>query len=195
MYQIHSDQKKARIITWVAISSTVVILAAVLLWWLNRDSSVNARIDSIPQSGEKTMRGTDFEKGQVAAASAAIAGKPITGTVLQRPDFVSEFEWQVLQNFAGKQPNSGGKQLTDLVNKLLFAKKREAWIASPQDSARRLVLAQQLLEMIPAQVEGRALDPATAKRMERELNVELRKQNINPLDTSCRGHDLLIIKN
>jgi hypothetical protein len=150
-------------------------LAAALLWRLNRDSSVNARIDSSPQSGEKTMSDTDFVKGQEASARAAIAGKPITGTVLQRPDFVSEFEWQVLQNFVEKQHNSGGKQLTYLVNKLLFAKKREAWTASSNDSARRKVLAQQLLEMIPAQVEGSALDPATAKDMERELNAYLSK--------------------
>jgi len=163
MSQIHSDPKKARIIKWVAALSAVVVMAAALLWWLNRDSSVNARIDSVPQSGEKTMSETDLVKGQEAAARAALAGKPITGTVTQRPEFVSEFEWQVLQNFAGKKPNSGGKQLTDLVNKLLFAKKREAWIASPHDSTRRQVLAQQLLEMIPAQVEGRApreQDPA-----------------------------------
>ena len=35
---------------------------------------------------------------QEVAAVAAIPGKTVSGTVTQRPDYVSEIEWQVLQN-------------------------------------------------------------------------------------------------
>jgi hypothetical protein len=175
MPRIHSDQKRARILKWLVVLSVGVVTTAALLWWPNKESFVNPRIDSAVQSGEKAMNETEFKDDQKTASNAALAGKPITGTVTQRPEFVSEFEWQVLQSFAAKQPNSGGKQLTDLVNKLLFAKKREAWTTSSHDSAQRKVLAQQLLEMIKAQVEGKSLDPATAEKMERELNAELSK--------------------
>lgn len=105
---------------------------------------------------------------QAQAARAAIKAKPIDGNVSQRPEFVSEVEWEVLKDAAGNNPEVE-KQLTHLVNKLLFYKKREAWIAPTTDANRRRVLAGELLAMLPAQVDKNAVDPAFAEKLERDL--------------------------
>ncbi|HPS79252.1 MAG TPA: amino acid permease, partial [Thermoanaerobaculaceae bacterium] len=73
-----------------------------------------------------SVAGFDWQlSGGQLAAVAAIPGKTVSGTVKQRPDYVSEIEWQVLQNVTKNQPDSD-KKLTDLVNKMLFIKKKQA---------------------------------------------------------------------
>ena len=94
--------------------------------WLNRDSPATAQNDSILQLEGKSMSETEVVRDLEIAASAAITAKPITGMVTQRPDFVSELEWQILRNAASQRAKDSGKELSDLVNKLLFAKKKEA---------------------------------------------------------------------
>ena len=105
---------------------------------------------------------------QMKAARAAIKAKPIDGNVSRRPEFVSEVEWEVLKDAASDNPEVE-KQLTRLVNKLLFYKKRDAWIAPTTDAARRKGLAEELLVMLPAQVDEKAVDPAFAEKLERDL--------------------------
>ena len=105
---------------------------------------------------------------QEVAAVAAIPGKTVSGTVKERPDYVSEIEWQVLQNVTRKQPNSE-KKLTDLINKMLFIKKKQAWLDAGENTDQRRQLARQLLDMIPEQLAIEAIDSETAKEMETKL--------------------------
>lgn len=108
---------------------------------------------------------------QELAAMAAISGKAVTGAVTERPDYVSEKEWQVLQNVAGQNPDV---HLTDLVNKMLFFKKMQAWIDTEKHTNASRQLAGELLEMIPQQVASESIDYATAEKMKAELHADLR---------------------
>jgi hypothetical protein len=105
---------------------------------------------------------------QADAARAAIEAEPVDGTVTGRPPFVSELEWEVLLEAAGRNPEMD-KQLTHLVNKLLFFKKRKAWMTSATNAVRRRALARELLAQIPAQVGAKAIDPAFADELEHDL--------------------------
>jgi hypothetical protein len=105
---------------------------------------------------------------QAEAAQAAIEAKPVNGRVSRRPEFVSEVEWEVLQDVAGRHSEMD-QQLTHLVNKLLFYKKREAWLTPAMEPGRRRVLAGDLLAMIPEQVDEKAVDPALADQLAHDL--------------------------
>lgn len=173
-------------IRWCLAAVPAAVFIIVLLIWLNRIDSVahlpgeSSQADIKPQQAqtqpspetplpEKSHIEPELMKAQQAqAARAAIKAKPIDGNVSQRPEFVSEVEWEVLKDAAGNNPEVE-KELTHLVNKLLFYKKREAWIAPTTDAARRRVLAGELLAMLPAQVGEKAVDPAFAEKMERDL--------------------------
>ncbi len=162
-----------KIIKWTAPLLTAAVFALALAWRLGGDDYSDAQSDSEIQVGDKAMSRARILKDLEASAEAAVAAGPVTGTLTNRPDFVSEFEWQVLQNAAARLPNESGRELTTLVNKLLFAKKKEAWLASAGDTALRKDLARQMLEMIPAQVQNRAMDPVAARNLERELQADL----------------------
>jgi hypothetical protein len=110
----------------------------------------------------------DVKAQQAEAARFAIEAKPVSGPLSGRPQFVSELEWEVLLNATGGHPEMD-EQMTHLVNKLLFFKKRKAWMATTMDAPRRKRLAGELLAMIPAQVSGRAIDPAFADKLEHDL--------------------------
>jgi hypothetical protein len=105
---------------------------------------------------------------QAQAARAAIDAEPVDGMVSVRPEFVSELEWEVLQEAADQYPGMD-KRLTHLVNKLLFFKKRKAWMTTATEAARRRQLARELLAMIPAQVIEKAIDSDFADKLEHDL--------------------------
>jgi hypothetical protein len=136
------------------------------------DPAVNtADGKSAGQLDEKTL-----EIQQADAAKAALTSKPLTGPVFSRPEFVSDMEWQVLQG-AAKAQTKDGPVITQLLNKLLFHKKREAWMAmrtiSDNPEARR-DLAKQLLEEIPGQLKDKSIDEAFARKMKSELLADLK---------------------
>jgi hypothetical protein len=110
----------------------------------------------------------DVKAQQAKAARFAIEAKPVSGPLSGRPQFVSEMEWGVLLDATGGHPEMD-EQLTHLVNKLLFFKKRKAWMAPTMDATRRKRIANELLAMIPSQVSGRAIDPAFADKLEHDL--------------------------
>jgi hypothetical protein len=120
------------------------------------------------------MKEKEITGAQEIAAMAAVSGKKVSSTVTQRPDYVSEIEWQVLQKVAGNQPDGNGEQLTGLVNKLLFNKKKEAWLAAGVNTTERRQLARQLRDMLPEQLESEAIDAETAKELEALFNADLR---------------------
>jgi hypothetical protein len=121
-----------------------------------------------PSPNESSSDLEHVKAQQAQAARAAIDAEPVDGTLSVRPEFVSELEWKVLQDAADQNPEMD-QRLTHLVNKLLFFKKRKAWMAAATDAARRRKLARELLAMIPAQVSEQAIDPAFADKLERDL--------------------------
>lgn len=123
-------------------------------------------------SGESGPTMDEIKAGQTKAAKAAINATPIEGNVSGRPAFVSEIEWDVL-NEAIADKGDRSTSLSHLVNKLLFFKKRDAWMnpSTPPDIRKKL--AGELLEMIPTQVSIQAIDQTFADKMSADLNVFL----------------------
>ena len=166
-----SGTKTKKIISTLVIGVVVIVG---LLYWHNRNGE-NPIQSALPvKSALDNMKEKEITGAQEIAAMAAVSGKKVSGTITQRPDYVSEIEWQVLQKVAGNQPDGNGEQLTGLVNKLLFNKKKEAWLAAGGNTAERRQLARQLRDMLPEQLESEAIDAETATELEAKLNADLR---------------------
>jgi len=147
----------------------VVMIAGLLYWHYEVDENTDETATAMP-SISSNMPVKEIGAQEVAAM-AAVSGKTVSGKVTQRPDYVSETEWQVFQNLTRKNPDIN---LTHLVNKMLFIKKKQAWLSSGENTDQRSQLAGQLLDMIPEQLEIEAIDDATAKEMEGKLKADLR---------------------
>jgi hypothetical protein len=164
----HITYAKTKII--IALIAGGLIIAGLLYWY---NSGNDETIDKLALQKSANLHNPQVINDQKVADVAAIAGKTVSGTVKQRPDYVSEVEWQVLQGVTKDQPEHEEK-LTNLVNKMLFIKKKQAWLAAGENTEQRRQLAKQLLEMIPGQLAIEAIDSATAKEMETKLNAELK---------------------
>jgi hypothetical protein len=167
---VNKSGSKTKIIIAVLIVGFLII--AGLRYWYNGNDENTDEPASATQSPAFNMSKKEVIDAQELAAVAAISGKTVSGTITQRPDYVSEIEWQVLQNVTKKQPDNE-KKLTNLVNKLLFAKKKQAWLAAGENTDQRRQLARQLLDMIPEQLTIEAIDSETAKEMETKLRADL----------------------
>lgn len=148
----------------------VLMITGFLYWWNGSDENMEDSA-SATQTIMSNMSEKQIIDGQELAALAVIPGKTVSGTLKERPDYVSEMEWEVLQNVARQNPDV---KLTDLVNKMLFFKKMQAWADAAENTDLRRQLARQLLDMIPGQLESEAIDSKTAKEMEAILNADLR---------------------
>ncbi len=163
---MHKKKSKTKIMIAMLIAGAIIITGFLYRHYRNTEEPAPAMQSSLLNMSEK-----EVIDGQKVAAVAAIPGKTVSGTVTQRPDYVSEMEWQVLQNVARQNPDV---QLTDLVNKMLFIKKKQAWLDAGENTEQRRQLARQLLDMIPGQLAIEAIDAVTAKEMETKLNAELK---------------------
>ncbi|HOT44883.1 MAG TPA: hypothetical protein PLM53_09815 [Spirochaetota bacterium] len=173
------DNSRAPKILIYAITA-VIILAAAFLFLLTgisfnseRAGRVNGEGPSAESPDLRKMTDRDIEEAQKAAARAAITGKPVAGRVTQRPEYVSEIEWQVLRNAVMNRPEDADAQLAALVNKLLFFKKKEAWESPATLPEQRRKLARQMLSMLPFMTGGDHINPGEARRLESSLNAEL----------------------
>jgi hypothetical protein len=169
---LRTDTNKSGAKTKIIIAMLIagVLMISGLMYWLNTDHEKIEEPVSAMQPDTFNMPEKEFTDAQKVAAVAAVPGKTVSGTVTERPAYVSEMEWQVLQNVASQNPDV---HLTDLVNKLLFIKKKTAWLEAEENSDQRRQLARQLLEMIPGQLEIEAIDPGTAKELETMLHADL----------------------
>ena len=129
-HDINKSGSKTKIIIAVLIAGIVII--AGLLYWQNGNDENTDEPASATQSVASNMSEKEIGAQEVAAM-AAISGKTVSGTVTQRPDYISEAEWQVLQNVIRQNPDIN---LTNLVNKMLFIKKKTAWLAAGENTDR-----------------------------------------------------------
>ncbi len=167
-----SDMKKNKSKTKIILAALIVgmaVIAGIVYWHSGNDGDTGAAVDAT-QPVALNMSEQDIVDAEKNASIAAVSGETVTGTVTERPDYITEIEWQVLQSVTRQNPDI---KLNDLVNKMLFAKKKQAWLSAEKDSAERKLLAKQLLDMIPGQVAMEAIDGATAQTMEAELHADL----------------------
>lgn len=159
---------KTKIIAAMLVTGALII-AGLVYWsgWVKSENSV----EPYP-SFSSTLTENERKVAEHETATAALTGTPVAGAVTLCPDYITEREWQVLQNVAKQNPSAN---LTDLVNKMLFLKKKQAWLSAREHSAERKLLARQLLEMIPAQLAAEAIDSQTAQEMEEQLQADLKR--------------------
>lgn len=206
MRRCHSHRNTNGKTAWILLIAIVLVVAVSLYAWKNRQPLTSAPAEpavvsepdkaaetseaqqfAMPQKDEKPEAEqpvTDETKAkmevikakQAEAAKAAIVAQPIEGNVSDRPDFVSEIEWDVLKG-AVAQNEDVDKALSHFVNKLLFFKKREAWMNDSTALETRQKLARELLAMIPQQLSERAIDQTFADKLSNELNTFLSTQH------------------
>ena len=189
MSQNQLHEKKSGMKTIIALTLAVLCMMIALLWLQKSDGVTSV----IPENmeGEKQETGISQEKtrnagevetdmdqealrqGLEEAAKAAVTARPVEGTVTDRPGFVADIEWRVLQNVSRVQKGNSDRNLRNYVNKLLFAKKQQALSDNAVDPSQRRDLARQIIGMIPSQVDEGLLDPQEARKVENELESEL----------------------
>ena len=111
-----------------------------------------------------------LEAEQLAAAEAALnlAGEhPLAGNIIERPDFVSRIEWQILKGVVAARENSE-QELLRLVNYLRFNKQLEWWQSQQPDPNhhQHVRVGWKLLNEIPARVEQQDLAADQAQRLQ-----------------------------
>lgn len=119
----------------------------------------------------------EADRQQRAAAEAAarqLGAAELTGPVKERPEFVSQLEWTVLQQASQRAPDPA-KELTRLVNTLRFMKHLEEWrnLAGAADAKQRQALATQLLASVPARVTAGDMSKADAQQLQGQLLADL----------------------
>lgn len=188
---------------WLGLLAVIgAVMAAVLWWWSHRDDPATGDPVAMEIPATPTAAGlarpvsavssemATTEAGMVAQQQVAAKEierqpgmKPITGPVKERPAFVSEMEWTMLKAVAQQNPTPD-VELTRLVNKLRFMKQLELWqsLEHSPDTAKRQVLAEQLLDELPQRVASSDLDKPEARKLQASLlkdavsNEQVRKK-------------------
>lgn len=145
--------------------------------WNRPGAATTDLSDAVRDSGVPNLTREQAEQQQVQAAKAAerqVGAPPLTGPVAERPAYVSELEWSALRQAAAMRPDSAG-ELTRMVNHLRFMKQLELWrgLSTPADAGRRQVVAQALLNELPARVGHSEIDRTEAMTLQSALLVDL----------------------
>ncbi len=185
--QPNPEIKKTKVI-WFAF--VVVIILTISILWLLKPKASNA--DAAPATASSLPTPVTAntpsptmvanlnaqQTAAVTAATHATNAKPIVDPVNQRPDFVSEIEWQTLKMIAQKNPNPD-QELTRLVSNMRFNKQMDVWQSlvktdgNATDHAQRDALAAQLLADIPAAVTNQAIDKTEAQKAQMTILTDL----------------------
>lgn len=175
---------------WLSVLALIgAAMAAVLWWWSHRDDQAASEPVAATAPATETVSSLarpvaatqselpSTEAGLVAQQAAAAkeierqpAMKAITGPIKERPVFVSEIEWTMLKGVSQQSANPDA-ELTRLVNKLRFMKQLELWqsMEHSTDTAKRQVLAEQLLDDLPQRVANADLDKPEAQKLQASL--------------------------
>lgn len=127
-----------------------------------------------PSAPTPTRLVTEIEDAQ-RAVIAQVGQPPYSGPIGIRPDFVSEFEWQVLEGVARTHADPRS-ELTLLVNRMRFSRLQTLWRSlrsSGADIDLRQRLGWQLLGEIPGRVSEHQLDLAQAQALQLQLLDDL----------------------
>lgn len=124
-----------------------------------------SRISPAPAEHNAETASTQLLVHQAALAATAF---PVETTVTERPDYVSEMEWQVLEGVAANSANPEW-ELGRLVAKLRFTRQLELWQEMAPHDARRNGLTLRLLDDIPARVENRDMALHDARNLQQQL--------------------------
>lgn len=179
MAQVHVTSSSSK--KWIVIAVGIVALGAAAYWFTrSEDPGEGARVTelgtapvvasdpSVPttvySNPNPTMQETQAALEEQKAAAKVVEEqpvfKPLTGPITERPSFVSPMEWAMLQGVVQQHANPD-KELTRMVNFLRFMKQMELLESLPksaQNAAKRQVLTAQLVEDLPARVQGGDLE-------------------------------------
>lgn len=186
---------------WLALLAATAT-AALLLVHIRKDrlaeAAPRADVPTLPVDRAMMANDTDLAPAQTRARQAALVAtvSPVEPTIAERPDYVSEMEWQILNGVAANSTDPD-RELGRLVAKLRFTRQLELWQEMAPHDARRSALTLRLLEDIPQQVTNHDLDPEAARTLQqqlvdasitdpvaREMRLMAERQRLRPLITS-----------
>jgi hypothetical protein len=191
MAVIHTEKKQLKLA--VPLLAVTLVVAGVGVWWfqqINTPTSVTPltaasapAIDTAtvassamqdvpaPQVVEQLIDQQKASAQKIAQdIEAAPQIKPVKGNVSEKPSFMSDMEWGILQAVSQQQADPD-KALTALVNKLRFTKQLEVWqdLPSSTDPSKRKLLANELLEDLPQRLSHEDMDLAGAQKLQSQL--------------------------
>ncbi|TAK81080.1 MAG: hypothetical protein EPO12_08200 [Aquabacterium sp.] len=174
----------------VALLIAAAAAGGAAVWWSSarhaEEGKAPADGASFPWSGEAAkpanpladmkLTPEEADRQQRAAAEAArrqVGAAELTGPVKERPEFVSQLEWAVLQQASQRAPDPS-KELTRLINNLRFMKHLDEWRAlAGGDAKQRQAVAAQLLATVPARVAAGEMSKADAQQLQAQLLADL----------------------
>lgn len=183
--------KKSNPITWIALVAAVAVAGAGIWWYASSEPALpelalpssQAASDSAAAAPETAIEAPPAPlpaasvatiMAEQAAADQALEKqpfiRPFVGAIKERPSFISDMEWQMLQGVANQQA-SPDKELTRLVNTVRFYKQLEMWegMAKSADVSTRQALATQLLDDVPTLLLNGDLDLPAAQKLQASL--------------------------
>jgi hypothetical protein len=162
---------------WMVMLGVGMVAVVAAVWWTRQPQASDRVQDVTPGTSTALQASAQIEADKMAnspEAAAMVAQqkeaakvlenqpdmKPIIGPVKERPPYVSQMEWAMLQGVAQQQTDPD-KELTRMVNFLRFTKQMELWEAmpkTPENAAKRQALAAQLVDDLPSRVTTGELD-------------------------------------
>ncbi|MGC4061486.1 MAG: hypothetical protein QM749_11840 [Aquabacterium sp.] len=160
---------------WMVMLGVGMAVVVAAVWWSRQPQASDRVQEAAPSTPVQNSAQAEAEKMAHSPEAAAMVAqqkeaakvlenqpemKPIIGPVKERPPYVSQMEWAMLQGVA-QQQNDPDKELTRMVNFLRFSKQVELWEAlpkTPENAAKRQTLAVQLVDDLPTRVINGELD-------------------------------------
>lgn len=192
MAQIQIDRGPSK--TWLGILCVAAVVAGGVAWWhFSGGSSTETMTPGVAGSASAAVASMAASEPPPTPASAAVyAGvmaeqtavakqieqdpliKPYAGEVKDKPSFLSDMEWSMLQGVANQQA-APAKALTQLVNTVRFNKLLELWQGLPTsgEAAKRQVVAEQLLDDLPTRVQAGDVEQAEALKLQPQLLADV----------------------
>lgn len=158
---------------WLALltaTATAVLLLLPMRKERLAEAAPRADVTTQPVAPAMMANNADLAPAQARARQAALVAtaSPVEPTIAERPDYVSEMEWQILKGVVANSADPD-RELGRLVAKLRFTRQLELWQEMAPQDVRRHALTLRLLEDIPQQVTNRDLDPDVARTLQQQL--------------------------
>lgn len=147
---------KNKIITLLLITATTLIGVWIYIVATKNDLAV-------PIAAQHT----GIKNVAIISNNNLLNAKPVV-QVSEQPTYITEMEWQVLQQIA-QQKSPAEDALVHLVNNLRFVKQVELWHSLIKTTPEAQALAELLLTDIPTRVQQQDLDLQQAQQLQQEL--------------------------